>query len=262
MQDYLFLCLAAFAAGVQNSLAGGGTLYTFPTLQRYLGDIMANGTSTVALLPGSIAGALGFRNEVRQTPVRILLLLAVPSLAGGVVGTLLVVKLPESYFRAMVPWLILTATLLFLFQPRIAQLAGSHDLSHEPRPAVFFAVVFFQFLVAVYGGYFGAGIGILMLSSLSLMGLGNIHRVNALKTVLAACINVMSVLVFWIDGYFDQPWIAWNFALPMMATAIIGGYLGARLARRMNRSLLRWLIIAIGLSLSAYYFWKSWSHHA
>jgi uncharacterized membrane protein YfcA len=259
LQDYLILCLAAFAAGVQNSLAGGGTLYTFPTLQRYLSDIMANGTSTVALLPGSIAGAWGFRSEIRQTPSRILWLLALPSLAGGVVGTLLVVKLPESIFQAMVPWLILTATLLFLLQPRIAKLAGSHDLSHEPRPAVFVAVVFFQFLVAIYGGYFGAGIGILMLSSLSLMGLGNIHRVNALKTVLAACINVMSVLVFWIDGYFDQPWIAWHFALPMMVTAIIGGYLGARLAQRMNRVVLRWLIITIGLSLSAYYFWKRYA---
>jgi uncharacterized protein len=259
LQDYAILCLAAFAAGVQNSLAGGGTLYTFPTLQRYLGDIMANGTSTVALVPGSIAGAWGFRSEVRQTPRRILLLLALPSLAGGVVGTLLVVKLPASYFQAMVPWLILTATLLFLFQATIAKMAGSHDLSHEPRTVVFVAVMFFQFLVAIYGGYFGAGIGILMLSSLSLMGLGNIHRINALKTVLAACINVMSVIVFWIDGYFDQPWIAWHFALPMMVTAIIGGYLGARMARRMNRVLLRWLIIAIGFGLSAYYFWKRWA---
>jgi len=256
LQDYAILCLAAFAAGMQNSLAGGGTLYTFPTLQRYLGDIMANGTSTVALVPGSIAGAWGFRSEVRQTPRKILLPLALPSLAGGVVGTLLVVKLPPSYFQAMVPWLILTATLLFLFQPTIARMSGSHDLSHEPRPVVFVAVVFFQFLVAIYGGYFGAGIGILMLSSLSLMGLGNIHRVNALKTVLAACINVMSVLVFWTDGYFDEPWIAWHFALPMMVTAIIGGYLGARMARRMNRALLRWLIIAIGFCLAAYYFGK------
>jgi uncharacterized protein len=153
----------------------------------------------------------------------------------------------------------LTATLLFLFQPLIARLAGSHEMSQEPRSIVFVAVIFFQFLVAIYGGYFGAGIGILMLSSLSLMGLGNLHRINALKTVLAACINVMSVIVFYVDGLVTEPRIAWNFALPMMATAIVGGYLGARLSRRMNRTLLRWLIIAVGLGLSAYYFWKRWA---
>jgi uncharacterized membrane protein YfcA len=256
LQDYFFLCLAALAAGVQNSLAGGGTLYTFPTLQRFLGDIIANGTSTVALLPGSISGAWGFAKEVRQTPRKLLVLLALPSFAGGVVGTLLVVRLPESYFQTMVPWLILTATILFLIQPTIARWSGSHELSQEPSRGVLVAVVFFQFLVAIYGGYFGAGIGILMLSSLSMMGLGNIHRVNALKTVLAACINAMSALVFFIDGYVTEPRIAWRFALPMMVFAIIGGYLGARLSQRMNRRLLRWLIILIGFSLSAYYFWK------
>jgi uncharacterized membrane protein YfcA len=256
LQDYLFLCLAALAAGIQNSLAGGGTLYTFPTLQRFVTDVVANGTSTVALLPGSIAGAWGFASEVKQTPRRLLWLLALPSLAGGLVGTLLVVRLPESYFREMVPWLILTATLLFLFQPTIARWSGSHELSQSPKRPVVAAVVFFQFLVAIYGGYFGAGIGILMLSSLSFMGLGNIHRVNALKTLLAAFINVMSALVFFIDGFVTQPRIVWRFALPMMTFAIIGGYVGARVSRRMNRTLLRWLIIGIGFGLTIYYFWK------
>src|SRR5262249_41151497 len=130
MTDLAILCAAALLAGVQNSLAGGGTLYTFPTLQGILGDdVLANGTSTVAVLPGSIAGAWGFRREVRQTPGRVLALLVGPSLIGGTVGTLLVVKFPESVFRAMVPWLILTATLLFLFQPMIARLAGTRELS-------------------------------------------------------------------------------------------------------------------------------------
>jgi uncharacterized membrane protein YfcA len=151
----------------------------------------------------------------------------------------------------MVPWLILTATLLFLLQPQIAHLAGSYELSSRPKPHVVIGVVVFQFLVAIYGGYFGAGIGILMLSSLSLMGLGDIHRVNALKTVLAACINVMSLTVFVLD---DK--VEWKYALPMAVTSIAGGYLGARLSRRMNKKLLRWVIIVIGFSLSAYYFWK------
>jgi uncharacterized membrane protein YfcA len=252
LTDLLILCVAALVAGAQNSLAGGGTLYTFPTLQGILGnDIQANGTSTVALLPGSIAGAWGFRREVRQTPGRILALLVGPSLVGGVIGTLLVVKLPGSVFSMMVPWLILTATLLFLFQPMIARLAGSHELSSRPKSHVVVGVVFFQFLVAIYGGYFGAGIGILMLSSLSMMGLGDIHRVNALKTVLAACINLMSLIVFVFD---DK--VVWKYALPMAIASIAGGYLGARLSRRMNKTLLRWVIIVIGFALAAYYFWK------
>lgn len=256
LTDYVVLCIAALVAGAQNSLAGGGTLYTFPTLQRYLTDVQANGTSTIALLPGSIAGAWGFRREVRQTPRRVLWLLVGPSLIGGVIGTLLVVRFPESYFRAMVPWLILSATLLFLFQPQIGRLAGTRELSSQPKPHVVVAVVFFQFLVAIYGGYFGAGIGILMLSSLSLMGLGDIYRVNALKTVLAACMNVMAAIVFIVDGFISGPRVEWSFALPMAATSIVGGYLGARLALKINRSLLRWVIIILGLGLSAYYFGK------
>src|SRR5205823_6249146 len=159
------------------------------------------------------------------------------------------------YFRALVPWLILTATLLFLFQPVIARLAGSHELSSRPKPHVVVGVVFFQFLVAIYGGYFGPGISILMMSSLTLMGLGGLHRVNALKTVLAACINVMSMAVFVLD---DR--VIWRYALPMAVTSIIGGYLGARLSRRMNKVLLRWVVIVIGFSLSAYYFWKRYGH--
>jgi len=251
LTDLIVLCVAAFVAGAQNSLAGGGTLYTFPALQRTLSDVVANGTSTVALLPGSLAGAWGFRKEIRKTPPRLLALLVVPSLIGGVIGTLLVVTFPETYFQRMVPWLILSATLLFLFQPQIARLAGTRELSSQPRPAVIVGVVGFQFLVAIYGGYFGAGIGILMMSSLSLMGLGDIHRVNALKTVLAACMNVMSLFVF---VAYDR--VVWEFALPMMATSIVGGYLGARLSLRIDKTMLRWVVIVVGLGLSAYYFWR------
>jgi uncharacterized membrane protein YfcA len=257
MTDYLILCLAAMTAGAQNSLAGGGTLYTFPTLLKVLADAplgaarMANGTSTVALLPGSVAGAWGYAPEARQTPRRTVLLLAAPSLVGGVVGTLLVVNFPESYFRTMVPWLILTAATLFLVQPWIVKLARPKAEDAHPSLLVRAGVVLFQFAVAVYGGYFGAGIGILMMSSLSLMGLGDVHRVNALKTVLAACINAMSVLVF-----VCYHMIEWKYALPMAAFAIAGGYLGARLARRMNKTLVRWLVIVVGFGLAAYYFAK------
>jgi uncharacterized membrane protein YfcA len=253
--DVSILALASFLAGAQNSLAGGGTLYTFPTLLTVLGDaVAANGTSTAALLPGSMAGAWGFRDEVRHTPKRTLLILAVPSLLGGIIGTLLVVKFPEKVFRSVVPWLIFTAALLFLLQPRISRLVGAKELSHRPSPLVAAGVVLFQLIVAIYGGYFGAGIGILMLSSLSLMGLGNIHRVNALKTLLAACINVMSVVIFAVEGATrERPIIAWRYAIPMALAAIAGGYIGARFSLRINRTILRWIIIVIGFALAAYY---------
>ena len=112
-------------------------------------------------------------------------------------------------------------------------------------------IVVFQFFVAVYGGYFGAGIGVLMLSSLGLMGIGDIHRMNAVKTVLAACINGISVAVFVWDGK-----VVWEYALPMAVTAILGGYFGARLGRMLPRPLVRWLVICVGFGLAAYYFWK------
>ena len=250
MFDYLLLCVTAFAAGAQNSLAGGGTLYTFPALMGVLGNsVWANATSTAALMPGSVAGAWGFRNEVRQTPRATLFLLMVPSLIGGIIGTLLVVNFEEHYFKMMVPWLILAAALLFLFQPLIARVSGSKTFEHQPTGIVRIGVVLFQLLVAVYGGYFGAGIGILMLSSLSLMGLGDIHRVNALKTVLASGINLMSLIIFICYDF-----VKWKYALPMAVAAVAGGYLGARLSRRMNKKLLRWLVIAVGFGLAAYYF--------
>jgi uncharacterized membrane protein YfcA len=248
--DYIILALTALAAGAQNSLAGGGTLYTFPALEYFIGAVKANATSTVALVPGSIAGAWGFRGEL-QPSHRWLTWLVPPSLVGGAFGTWLVVAFPENIFKILVPWLILLATALFLFQPWIARLVGAGKPHAEPSAAVKLGVVFFQFLVAVYGGYFGAGIGILMISSLSLMGLGDIHRVNALKTVLAACINLVSVAIWALHGL-----VVWKFVPFMALAAILGGYLGARFSRRLNKSLLRWLIIAIGFGLAAYYFTK------
>lgn len=241
--------LSALAAGAQNSLAGGGTLYTFPVLMGILHDsVLANGTSTAALLPGSVAGAWGFRKEVRQTSRGMIILLMVPSLAGAAVGTWLVVSFPESWFKAMVPWLILTASVLFLIQPWIARWARPDPHAH-PSVVIKAGIVAFQFLVAIYGGYFGAGIGILMLSSLALMGLGDIHQINALKTVLAAGINLVALILF-----AARLQVRWDLALPMALAAIVGGYLGARVARRLNRTLIRWLVIIIGFGLSAFYF--------
>jgi uncharacterized membrane protein YfcA len=269
------LAAAAFIAGVMNSIAGGGTLLTFPALMAVLtplhGDnagAVANATSTVALLPGSLAGTWGYRNEfaaAREFAVRLL----PPSLVGGLVGSLLLVLFPGQ-FTPLVPWLILTAAVLFLLQQPLGRFLarrreraiGGADgappgtvLNLEPlrrvRRRQVAVLVGFQFLVAVYGGYFGAGIGILMLTALGLMGLQNIHQANAVKTLLASVINGVSVVVFVSGGL-----VEWPFAGGMAVAAITGGYVGARVARRLPAVYARWAVIAIGFGLAGYYLWK------
>jgi uncharacterized membrane protein YfcA len=248
----ILLLLSAAAAGVVNSLAGGGTLLTFPPLTAVMSKVLANGTSTVALLPGSLAGAWGYRRELRAAG-RWPLVLVVPSLVGGWIGTKLVTRLPESYFAAAVPWLIFSATLLFLIQPTVLRIVlHSRPAVETPghrSTAAYVALVVIQFLIAIYGGYFGAGIGILMLSALGLMGAGNIHQMNAIKTVLAACMNAMSVIVFAQDSK-----VVWPIAGMMAIAAVVGGYLGAHYGRRLPRALVRWTVIVIGFSLAAKYF--------
>ncbi len=248
-----FLSLSALGAGVMNAIAGGGTLLTFPALLTVVSPVVANATSTVALVPGSLASVWGYRQELRHLG-RWTALLIVPSLAGGLVGSLLVTRLPQQYFSSLVPWLILTASLLFLSQPAIVRLVG---IGKEHRPPSRFdlaGVMLFQFLVAVYGGYFGAGIGILMLSALGLIGIKDFHQMNALKTFLAALINGVSVVVFIVEEK-----VAWRYALVMAVAAIVGGYAGASVARRLDPRLVRWIVVAIGFGLAAHYFYKQWS---
>jgi uncharacterized membrane protein YfcA len=241
--------VSALAAGAVNSIAGGGTLLTFPALTAVVSYELANATSTVALVPGSVAAAWGYRREFAELR-RWALLLAGPSLVGGYIGTELVILFPGA-FEMLVPWLILAAALLFLLQPTFSRFTRGGKKEAKPSAATVPAIVVFQFLVAVYGGYFGAGIGILMITSLSLMGTGTIHHMNALKTFLAACINGVSVIV-WVANEKVQ----WDYVPIMAGGAIVGGYLGARLARRMPKDVVRWIVIVIGLTLAAYYFYK------
>jgi uncharacterized membrane protein YfcA len=250
-----WLCLSALAAGGVNSLAGGGTLLTFPALIAALATsgtyrdeaaVMANATSTVALVPGAMAGAWGYRHELRRVSDWFRLLVG-PSLIGGLIGSLLVTRLPPAYFATLVPWLLLLAAVVFLVDTLWRRIPTLGHQTHSTWARA--GLVAFQFLVAVYGGYFGAGIGILMLSSLALMGIGDMHRMNSLKTLLNACINGVSVGVFVFDGK-----VAWNCALPMAFAAILGGYLGARLALRIKPRAVRWAVICVGFGLAAYYF--------
>ena len=264
--DYFWLCISALAAGAINTLAGGGTLLTFPTLiavlspdnptldEIALAGVLANGTSTVALMSGSVSGAWGFRREMHATRKWLLLLIG-PSIIGGIAGSLLVTRLDPRYFGALVPWLILVAAILFATQPLLARLwRRPAEVSEKPPSGTtVVGVVVFQFFVAVYGGYFGAGIGILMLSALGLMGIRDIHQMNALKTVLATGINGVAVAVFIWQGI-----VRWEYALPMMGTSIVGGYLAAHYGRQLPQRLVRGFVIAIGFFLAAYFFWQQY----
>ncbi len=255
-QTYLILCPAAFIGGAINSVAGGGTLVTFPALMLALGDlpgsaIIANATNTVALCPGAFSGSWGYRRELKQLWdwVR---WLAIPSVL-GIAGSMIVVVAPESTFKAMVPWLIAMATLLFILQPRLTP-KGPVDSSLAGRSKQSQIFVFLlQFVIGVYGGYFGAGIGILMLSSLSLLNLGSIHQVNGLKTVLGGLINGVSVIIFVSKGK-----VYWTYAIPMIVAAIIGGWMGASWARKLDKRIVRRLVITIGVVLTVWYFAQRW----
>jgi uncharacterized protein len=253
--ELVWLCLAALAAGAVNSIAGGGTLLTFPALLAGLSPlgaaeaaVVANATSTVALVPGSLAGAWGYRREMKQA-CRWLYLLIGPSLAGGVIGALLVTRLDPAYFAALVPWLLLTAALLFLVEALLPKRAAANSPQRPPSAGAVAGIVLFQLVVAVYGGYFGAGASILILGALAALGAGDVNQMNALKTVLGFCINGISVVVFVAEGK-----VAWHYALPTAAAAIVGGYLGARLALVIQPRYTKWLICAIGLGLAAYFF--------
>jgi uncharacterized protein len=246
---FTLLCLAALAAGAVNSIAGGGTLLTFPALLRVIGAVEANATSTVALLPGSFAGAVGYWAELRQCR-RLIAWLIAPSLLGGFIGSRLVTEYPPEVFERLIPWLILGASALFLLQGPLKRWIGG-EAHARPTGFTLAGVIAAQFLIAVYGGYFGAGIGILMLSVLPFMGTRTIHETNAAKTFLAAVINAVTILNFIVERK-----VVWPYALAMAAAAIAGGYVGARLARRLPADYVRALVVVIGFTLGGYYLWK------
>jgi len=252
LRDVAVISLATLAAGAINAIAGGGTLLSFPALL-WIGRsaIAANATNSVALWPGSLAGALGFRNEV-QTLSRWLLWLMIPSLAGGAIGALLLLHTPEKLFTQIVPWLILGATVLLagqeLIAKRLRSLTSANE--HPSRGWIVFAFTF-QLFVAIYGGYFGAGQGILMLASLGLIGLTDLHQMNGLKNLLATCINGVAAILFAISGK-----VLWRDAAIMTVAAIAGGYLGARVARRLGRKFVRFAVVTIGFVMTIALFLK------
>ncbi|PWT98912.1 MAG: sulfite exporter TauE/SafE family protein [Terriglobia bacterium] len=236
---------AAFLAGVINSVAGGGTLVTFPTLIWLgLNAVTANATSTVAIWPGIVGSVWGYRRELQALAPR-LFLLAIPSVVGGLLGAWLLRFTPPGTFDRLVPYLLLFATVLFMVQEGVQRrLKAGGGATHQSSKWLAGAM-FFQLFVAIYGGYFGAGIGILMLAALSIIGLTEIHQMNALRVLLGGAINGIAVVYFVTNRM-----VYWPDVVLMMVGAIAGGWGGAGFARRLGGRTVRRIVIGIGLALA------------
>ena len=252
------IVVIAALGGMVNSIAGGGTLLTFPAIVALgVPPLVANATSTVALWPGALSSMLGYRGRLRGLQ-RWAAVFAIPSLTGGVIGAWLLLATPEKRFTLIVPWLVLGATVLFAAQGPVLRRwranAGSNlgpardDGAFAPRHGA--AALTFQFLVGVYGGYFGAGIGILMLAVLGYMGFSDIHRMNGLKNWGGLCMNFVAAVMFAFSGIVD-----WAVALAMAAGATTGGYLASRLAQRVPQVFVRRAIVGVGFAAGLWLLW-------
>jgi hypothetical protein len=245
---------ATAAAGVVNSIAGGGSLISFPAAVAFgLPPLVANATNAVALTPGSVASAFGYRRELGRDRAAVRLLIP-PALAGGLVGSVLLLVTPQSVFDTIVPLLVLFATVLLISQNlrRAPQRAAAEGQAWVLPESTAVAVVL-QFLVGVYGGYFGAGMGIMMLAILDRLGGTDIHGMNGVKSVLGAGINAVAAIAFLAARAVD-----YRAAAIMAVGAIAGGALGAAGARRVKPVYVRWGVVAIGLGLSGVLAYRRW----
>ena len=264
----LVLAGTTFIAAAVNAVAGGGTILTFPIVAAILPDgparlVSANATSTIGLWPGALAAAWAGRTERHGQPPWARWLLPA-SVAGAVVGAVLVLALPPAWFSRLVPWLILGAAILFAMQPRLSAMLGgaataAPPTGEPPSPATVLLASVFQFFVAVYGGYFGAGIGILMLAVLGCFRGGDIHRINAVKNLLATAVNGTTAVVFiaasfLTDASGGEGVVSWPHACVMAVSSVGGGVAGVRLTRRLPAPLVRRIVALIGFGLAGYYF--------
>ena len=265
----VLLFIAAMLGGTLNSVAGGGSFVTVPSLI-FAGvlPVEANTTSTVALWPGSVASITAYRRELAKLNRVVVLTLGIISLVGGILGALLLLSTSQSTFLYLLPYLMLVATLLFAFSPRITKFLRARAAARqegelydrhkiEDKTSTFswrslLAISVIQMVVAIYGGYFGGGIGIMILASLGIMGMENIHEMNGLKTVLQSAINGVAVITFILARA-----VIWLPAIVMIAGAITGGYGGAYLARKLDARIIRAFVILVGTSMTIYFFLRS-----
>lgn len=242
MTPWILVAIAALLGGAINSVAGGGSFLTFPALiLAGVPAIPANATNNTAMWLGVVASARGYREEVRAHR-HLLVAASIVSLIGAVIGAVLLLHTPPKVFVRMIPWLLLFATAVFAISPFVTKTRDTAR-PHTPLQLVV------QFLIAIYGGYFGAGMGILMLAVLSFSGLPNMNAANGLKNVLSIVINGTAVIPFVIAGI-----IVWKIALLMAIFTMIGGYAGSRFFRRVPSAITRVVVLCIGVAMSAYFF--------
>jgi uncharacterized membrane protein YfcA len=252
LETAVLLFFAALLGGALNAVAGGGSFIAFPTLL-FTGvpAVPANATNTVALWTGLLFSGGAFRRHLNvRRPV--LISLVSVSILGGILGALLLLRTPANTFLEILPWLMLAATLLFIFGPKLTRTRATHVGDNVSTQAII-TTSFFQLLVAIYGGYFGGGMGFVMLAMLTAFGMADIHEMNALKIVLSSATNGVAVVVFIVKHA-----VYWPQALVMICGAAIGGYFGAHYSLRLPQKLVRWFVIAVGAGMTAYFFVRTY----
>lgn len=247
-----FLLFAGALGGALNSVAGGGSFIAFPALLfSGVPPIPANATNTIALWTAAAASGGAYRKRL-DVARRVMIPLLGASLLGGLAGALLLLKTPAHTFMRVLPWLTLGATLLFAFGKKIA--GGRRSvIEHETTGVALAGATLFQFCVAIYGGYFGGGMGIVMLAMLAALGMTDIHAMNALKSVMGFVINGVAVVTFIAAGA-----VYWKHGIVTILGGIAGGYLGAHYAMKMPQAWVRMFVVLVGAAMTVYFFWKSY----
>lgn len=243
---------AAVVAGAINSVAGGGSFVSFPSLLfAGIPPVNANATNTVALWPGQVASIGAYRGELEKLPWRRIMPLIVTGILGGVFGAWVLLKTPQKTFMQLVPWLMLLATLIFMFSSRITGWVRRRTAEHHTTEFATGRGIFIQVFIAFYIGYFGAGAGILILAMLALLGMDQIHTMNALKALLTTVSNGVAMLMFVVSHA-----VYWPETILMIVGSSIGGYFGAHFAQKTSPANVRRIVIAIGFILAGYFFAK------
>ncbi len=252
VQIIVLLFFAGAIGGTLNSVAGGGSFIAFPALL-FTGvpPIPANATNTIALWTAAAASGGAYRKRL-DVPRRVMAPLFTVSLIGGLIGAYLLLKTPAHTFMRVLPWLTLGATLLFAFGRKIAG-GRKSVIEHEASSAALVGATFFQFLVAIYGGYFGGGMGIVMLAMLAALGMTDIHAMNGLKSVMGFVINGVAVVTFVVAHA-----VYWKHGVIMIGGGIAGGYAGAHYAQKVPQAWIRTFVVLVGTGMTMYFFWKSY----
>lgn len=243
--------LASLTAGFINALAGGGTLITFPVLIALgISPVSANVTNTIALTPGFLGGIFAQLNEIKSIKYKLYKILPI-SILGGICGGLLLINTNESSFKLLIPYLLLIASLLFAFQSKIKRLYLQSKSTETSKTKDIFLTIILIFFSAIYGGYFGAGLGVLLIAVLSFLHEESLVKLNVLKLAISFSINFSAALYFCFSGK-----VEWIFAIIMIFGSILGGIIGGRLAGKINPKILKYIIITVGIASSVIYFIK------